>query len=275
MLALLNDAIMWVADPLLGWLLWLPRDLALVVVAVATGAILCFVRLITTDQDLLRRCAEDKQRLKELLRDARHGKDLAALKRLRKTRSMVSLLALRAELWPLLGALLPIAVLGTWCFQRLAFVPPRAGETLELAAYFPVSAAGWLAHLVPQPGVEVENGWVQQIAAVTDPAEGPPHGLANWRLRAEARPEPYQLQIRCQSHTWTKELLVGQPRYAPPVEFYPAQPPLICCEVKMQPVKLFGLVPGIAALALPPWLVGYLLLAVPAALVLKRLTGIH
>ncbi len=274
MLALLNDAIMWLADPLLGWLLWLPSDLALVVVALATGAILCFVRLITTNQDLLRRCAQDKRRLKQLLRHARRRKDKAALKRLRKTRSMVTMLALRAEAWPLLVALVPIALLGTWCFQRLAFVPPQAGETIEVAAYF-LPAAGRLAHLVPQPGLEAENGWVQQIAAVADPAEGPPYGLATWRLRAEPRPVPYQLQIRCQAHTWTKQLLVGQPRYAPPVEFYIDQPPLVCCELKMRPVKLFGLVPGIAALALPPWLVGYLVLAVPAALVLRRLTGTY
>jgi hypothetical protein len=38
----------------------------------------------------------------------------------------------------------------------------------------------------------------------------------------------------------------------------------------MRPLKLLNVVPGIPALYCPPWLVAYLLLAVPLALALKR-----
>ena len=61
MLTWINDVILAFADPLLNWLLRLPSDVALLIVAVGTGAILTLARLMTTNQDLLRRCAQDKR----------------------------------------------------------------------------------------------------------------------------------------------------------------------------------------------------------------------
>jgi len=49
-----------VTDPLLDWVLHLPRDVALLLVAVGTALILTVVRIFATDQDLLRRCKEDR-----------------------------------------------------------------------------------------------------------------------------------------------------------------------------------------------------------------------
>ncbi len=76
MLDWINSTVLALADPLLSWLLRLPTDLALVIVAVGTGAIITFARLLTTNQDLLRRCDQDKKRLKELIarRSARRTK---------------------------------------------------------------------------------------------------------------------------------------------------------------------------------------------------------
>ena len=303
MLDWLNNAVLSLADPLLNWLLRLSTDLTLVIVAVGTGAILTLARLLTTNQDLLRRCDQDKERLKELMREAKRQKDREAVKRYRNTRTMIGVTAIRQEGWPLLAAIVPIAILGTWCFQRLAFVPPRAGQSVQLAAYFPVSAVGQVAHLVPQEGLhEVsarrESGnpagranlggrerWIQEI--VEDPGTQPrdPAGaVANWTLQADASEEPYRLQIRYKTCTVQKQLLVGQPVYSPDVEFYggdgrgsedPAQTPIQCVQIGMEPVKFLGVVPGIAWLLMPPWLVAYFLIAVPSVGLIKRVTGIY
>ena len=69
-------------------------------------------------------------------------------------------------------------------------------------------------------------------------------------------------------------MLVGRPTYAPPVQSYPNHDQIICSEIELQQVKLFNLVPGIPALALPPWLVAYLLIAVPSVSLVKRVWGI-
>jgi hypothetical protein len=116
---------------------------------------------------------------------------------------------------------------------------------------------------------------MQKIVAVTDPAEGPPHGMATWHLRADASPEPYVLEIRYGTETYTKQLLVGQRTYAPAVEFYSDGAPVICSEVVMKPVKLFGIVPGIPAWGLAPWLVAYFLIAVPSVPLAKRVAGVY
>src|SRR5271157_3600081 len=109
MLTWINDIILTFADPLLDWLLWLPSDLVLLIVAVGTGAILTLARPLTTDQDLLRRCAQDKRRLRVLIRQARAAKDREALQRYRLTRNQIGLRSLKAEVLPLLAALVPIA----------------------------------------------------------------------------------------------------------------------------------------------------------------------
>ena len=79
MLTTINDAFLAIADPLLAWLPWLPTDMALILVSVATGAVLTFARPWTTNQDLLRRCHQDKGRLKQLIREARREQDKGAV----------------------------------------------------------------------------------------------------------------------------------------------------------------------------------------------------
>ena len=66
----LNDLIVTFMDILLGWLLALPIDAVLFAVALGSAAILTGVRLFTTNQDLLKRCRQDKQRLRTLTREA-------------------------------------------------------------------------------------------------------------------------------------------------------------------------------------------------------------
>ena len=95
MLEALNNACLAVADPLLGWLLHLPRDVALAFVAIGTALVLTLVRIFTTDQDMLRRCKRDKKRQKQLLRQAKKGRDTEARARHRATIGEISLKAAR------------------------------------------------------------------------------------------------------------------------------------------------------------------------------------
>lgn len=268
MLEWINSAVLTVMDPLLGWLLHLPSDLMLIIVAVGTGAILTFVRLWTTDQDLLGRCRDDRKRQKALIKEAKKRADKDAVRRHRATIGTVAMKAMKAEWRPLLAVIVPIALLGTWAFQRIACHPPKAAETVEVVVYFPVSAAGGaVAHMVPQGNVTAENGWVQPILRQQDVE--PPDGEAVWKLRAAASEEPYDLRIRYRDGTYHRTLLVGQRNYAAPLEFYDDDQ-VHLAEVRMKKVKLFGVVPGIPFLFLEPWLVAYFLIAIPSVMLLKR-----
>ena len=97
MLDALTSVCLAIADPLLGWLLYLPRDLALLIVSIGTALVLALVRLKTTDQELLRRCKHDKKRQKELLRQAKRKGDKEARKRHRATIGRVGLKGSRNE----------------------------------------------------------------------------------------------------------------------------------------------------------------------------------
>jgi len=272
MLNLLNNVTLKIVDFLLGWILYLPMDVVLIVVSIGTSLILTLARLKTTDQNLLKRCDDDKIRLKALMKEAKKNKDKDAVMRYRGVLSMIAMKSMKQELMPLLVALIPLALLGTWIFQRIEFHPPKAGETVEVNAYFPISAAGQLVHLVPVEGVNAETGLIKEIVPVTN--EGPAHGMAAWKVTAKASPIPYKLDIRYKAKTYNSSLLVGQTYYEPALNFYNSDE-ITCMEVKMKEFKLFNIVPGIPAAMLPAWLVAYLIIVIPFVSILKSLLKIY
>jgi uncharacterized membrane protein (DUF106 family) len=258
-------------DALLGWTLALPSDATLFIVAIGSALVLTGVRVWTSDQDLLRRCKHDKQRLKALMREAKRRKDKPAIQRHRAVNGMIGLTQMRQEWRPLLAALVPLALLATWAFGRLEFHPPRAGEPIEFTATFPLSAVGKIAHVAPMDGITATNGWIQQIEHGA--SGGTPRGVATWKLRAEARPEPYVIQLRSGAQTCEHPLRVGQRIYEAPLKTHDDQ--VLATEVSMKQLRLFGIVPGIPAIALAPWLVAYLLIVIPFVFILKRLLRIY
>lgn len=258
-----------IGDVLFGWSLRLPSDATLLATAAISAVILTLARRFTTNQDLLRRVAGDKKTLKQLIRGAKKEGDRETLQRQRRTLSMVSLLAFRSEWLPLLVSILPIAMLATWCIFRLGYHPPRAGEPVDLVVYAPVSAAGTVAHVVPQTGVR-SNGWIRQLQPVTD--DGPPYGTARWTLRAERNAAAYRLTLRVGGKSCTHEFLVGQRIYSSPVVYHDDD---VVTQLQMKPLKLFGILPGIDAIGLPPWLVAYLIIVLPLVPLLKRVFRVY
>ena len=97
---MLNSLCAWsvrVIDYPLGWLLWLPRDVTLLLFAALTALLMTLARLAVTNQDLLRRCAEDLQRLKQLLRQTRRLQDKPTRLRLRSTVGLIKGMQLAAD----------------------------------------------------------------------------------------------------------------------------------------------------------------------------------
>jgi len=269
MLEAWNNLCLYLGDLLLGWSLGLPMDATLFIVAILSAAVLTLVRLGTTNQDRLWRVAADRKQIKRLIREAKSRGDREAVARHKRTNAMIMMISLRAEGMPLLAAILPIAILATWAALRLDFHPPRAGEPLEVVVYTPVSAEGELTHVVPLDGVEAD-GWVKRIDAITD--EGPPHGMAVWKLTPAASPEPYEMIFRLRGRDLTHPLLVGQTTYTTPILDHGGE---LVTETRLRQVKLFGIVPGAPQYLLPPWLVGYLVITIPFVFILKPLLGIR
>jgi len=280
-------------DVLLGWLLLLPRSVAVVVVGLLTAGLLTLIRRWTTNQDRLRRAAADMRRLKECKRAAQQTHDVESLARLKMTMSRVSLLKLKAEGWPLLAVILPVALLATWAFERLEFHAPEAGETIEVLAHLrsgrdaALTARDDLLHLVPQPGLRAKNGWVQSVHIDAEPPSSwdrfwskvtfsktkdpEQDAYALWQLEGNAGGEPYPLIFRWNERTIERELLIGQPHYSPPREERPEDS--VITEVRLREVRLFG-IPGLGPW-LPARLVGYVLVTIPFVFLLKRVLSIY
>lgn len=259
------DWILSAGDLLFGWLLHLPTELLFLALALLTSTAFAVVRRFTTNQERLQRCKADKQRLKELLREAKAHRDQAACARHRSTLGRIGLIQMKAEWKPMLAALVPVGLLAVWAFERVEFYPPAPEEALRASLYAPVSASGRLVHVAPEEGLAAEGGWIRRFEPVP---EDPLVSVAAWTLHA-SRPRSYVLRFRWGEQTLEHPLVVGAWRYAAPVVAHAEQGPSVLSSVELRPRKMFGLVPGIERFGLPPWLVAYLLLTVPLVFVVK------
>ena len=271
MLSALNHFIVAMMDFLLGWLLHFPSDVQLIAVAILSALVLTGVRFWTTDQDLLRRCRQDKARLKTLIREAKTRRDQDAVTRHHATLGMIELKQLRQEARPLLASLMPIVMLATWALSRLEFHPLKVGEPVKFAAYFPISAVGKIAHIVPDDSLTAKTGWIQEITATT--AQETVCGCAIWDLSTASGPEQRRLQVRFNGKTFEHSMRVGTGRYELPLQIHDAN--VLATELKLRPVKLFGVVPGIPALNFPAWLTGYLVLVIPITFLLRKMLRVR
>lgn len=202
-----------VGDILVGWTLWLPRDAALVLLAMMIAGLALALRRLSTNPHVLRLIRDDLEQLKRLKRQARAGGDRSALTRFRRTATAVRWLQLRQESRALLVSLGPLAIVMTWASERLECLPPQSGETVTLTAWLPASAAGSVAHLVPKVGLDASAGWIQEIIPSRHAEQ--PRGLATWSLRAYAQPQAYPLVLRFRGRSAQHPLLVGQRAYLP------------------------------------------------------------
>ncbi len=269
----INALILTVMDALLGWSVSVSLDMAVITVAVSTAVLLSVVRVFTTNQNLLERCHLDKKKLRQLASEGRRAKTKAVQLRCKQIKNMIGMKALKQEVFPLVVSIVPIVCIALWCFERLGYHPPRENEAVEVMAYFRVSQVDQLVHLVPENGLSVDAGWVKEIE-LAKAADGQPYGLASWTVRGSARGQAYRLVFRYGGKKYEHELLVGQETYSTPIKKQ-GQSAFSAVQLKMRTYRPFGVVGGIRWLGLAPWLVGYLVMVIPLAWLLKRILRIH
>lgn len=259
----------------LGWTLALPREATIAIIAIFTSLVLTLVRKFTTNQDRMRRCKQDLARLKVLLWEHKRAGDRDAVARTRSTSTTVRMIQMRAEGLGLLVSLMPIAALALWAVERLDYVPLRAGDEVTVTAHFNSSAIDTVTHLVPNEEFELTSPAVQVVAA--DPADAS-LGIATWKVvpiggkgkiadgtwsvPATLVPATLELTIRHERQSARHVLRVGDNFYEPTVTQQRGGA-ITSTQTELTQVRFLGLVPGIPSLGLAPWLVAYLLLAIP------------
>lgn len=265
---ILNSMCAWsvrAIDYPLSWLLWLPRDVTLVLFAALTALLMTLARRVITNQDLLRRCSEDLRRLKQLVREAKQARDKPTILRLRGTGGLIKGMQLAADMRVLIVVLLPVAMLAIWANERLDFLPPQVGRDLIVRAQFPLSSIEGLTHLVPAAGCELKGAAIQIVRA--DAASS--GGLAEWTLRPTSAAEDLAIVLRHRNESATHRVAIGHATYRPPIQVH-ANERLALTEVVLDRYRPLGLNLKTETIGLPPWMVGYLVLTLLLVPMLKR-----
>ena len=124
--------------------------------------------------------------------------------------------------------------------------------------------------MVPADGLQASGGWIREIV----PQEGPaPNGEARWTIRADAAVMPYELTIRRGMRTFVKSMLVGQVIHSPVARAY-GHDGVTACMTTLRRYRPFGIIPELAP-CLPPWLTGYLVLALALVFALRKALNIR
>lgn len=257
-------------DWILGWTSYLPPVAAIVVVGLLSGLAIILIQKYGSRQELLGRCKADLKKLKADMKAAKAARDATRLACARGLSGRISGKYMVQALKPALWTVPAITIVALWTGARLGALPVRPGETLEAVAYFEDGASGF-AHIVPTEGLEFAG---PAISAVAVP-KGEPGKQARWSVKA-AHEGRFTLAIRHGGQTYEVDLPVSARGGRPPeavtlfAEETPTQDRLQAVELKLAP-----------AMKAAWWNVGfewaglYMLVAVLAALGLRRLLRVH
>lgn len=240
-------------DATFGWLLDLPRDLAILLLAVGTSVGLTLVRKLVTDQEHLGRCSRDLARLKELIRTAKRAGDKDSVRRMQSTMATVRLMQLRAEGRVLVVAFVLLALLGWWGLERLEFYPLKTNDEIRFVVDYRPSAVGSLTHLVPVEGLGLESSAVQIV-----PERTGDESRVEWNLRA-AGPVDAVLVVRCQGKSLSHAVKVGGHAPSPREQTYETGPFVRSVVPHRKFVSLLERVVPSGWLPEPAWVWSYLL----------------
>lgn len=262
-----NQWFLKIADPLLNPLLYLPKDAALVILALGTAVLVLLIRKMTTDQQFLRRCQSDRVRLKSRLKEARRAQNVQDVTRFKAVLGTIGIRAMKQEGLPLLISLLPITLLASWAYARLGYHAPAKNEWVAVEFSLPISEIGKLIHLVPQDGLESREGWIQEVGKNHESSISA--GVVTWAVKASTSTSSFPLLIRLGDRTFRHEFRAGPGSYSEPFRIWGNGDFFL--QQKLLPYRPFGYVPGIDDFYFPAWLVGYLILVIPAVPILKKL----
>ena len=259
-----------IGDGLLAWTLMLQRDAGLVVLGLISACVLVALRMVTTDRERLRVISDDERRLRELRRIARREGNRERMSHLRNVRRLIARQRASAEWKYLVAAASLLSVVLSWGAARLEYLPVRGGSPVRFVVRVSAASIHDVAHLVPQPGVTVHEGWIQRVeSAPVHNSAGNGEFSAEWQLTFDESDAPQALVVRFQDQNVEHPVIVDGVRYALPVCVHPAA---IETELLLEPYEPLGLLPSRAA-GLPSWA---LMLSVATAggyFVMRRLCG--
>jgi len=258
------DALYVLCDGALGWTSWLGPVAAVAVVGVLSGVVIILIQKYGSNQGLLGRCREDLKDLKRRIKEAKKAGDKETLARLSGLSRRIGGKYMGRSLLPALWTVPLITVVGLWTGSRLAFVPVRPGDFVEVIAHFEDGASGF-AHVVPGGDLSLEGG---AISAVEVPRDGGGR-QARWKVRAGQAADSRFL-VRHSDRSYEVPLPVARRGGRPPEpvkifnEQTPAQDQLQAVELRLRP----GMAPAWWNLWLD-WAGLYLVAAIACALALR------
>lgn len=197
-------------DIFLKWTLYLGPFWTITVLALLTGLMIVLAQKYFTDQRLMGLLVQDTRVLKKLAKAAKKEKEKERVQRYQRRLGTVTTRRVLKSMKPVFFIIVPIMLLVTWCQNRLAYLPLRPQQEVEVRAYFCEGAEGH-AHIVPADGLSLRQGqsYIQLLQTPEAEAAGAQlYPFATWHLHGEAG--RYSLNIRYEGKTYVTDLVITE-----------------------------------------------------------------
>lgn len=248
-----------IGDILFGSSLFIPRDIAVLLIGAISGFILIGIRRLTVDGAYLNEIAADERQLRELLRQAKINQQPDQVARLRMIRGLVRQRKGRAELIFVSVSLIYLLMATSWGQARFEFLPLQPNHPFTFAIHTPAASRGEIAHVVPSASLTSESGWIRQIEMQTQ--SGSPSGEATWKLTATSSPPRQAITVRLGNQTYHHPITIDGIQYQSPELNHDG---LIQTSVQLERYCPLGWIPSQIAPGLAGWT---LLMLIPGMLV--------
>jgi hypothetical protein len=208
-------------DVLLNWTLHLGPFWGILVLALLTGLFVMLAQKYLSDQRRIGLIVQDTKLLGKLVKQAKKERDKEKVTRYQRRRAAVGWRRMVLSFRPVFFIMIPLVLLVTWCQNRLAYLPWRPQQEVEVRAYFSEGAEGF-AHIVPMKGLRLRNGgsYVQPLEAPeAQAASAGLHPYALWHLGG--KPGKYPLRIRYQSKSYVSDMVITEGvEQTPPLQYH-------------------------------------------------------
>lgn len=241
----------FVLNPLLGWLLYLPREWTITILSILITLITTLIYKKVTDQELMKTIKEDIKAIQKQMKEFKD--DTAKVMELQKKMMEKSMIQMKQSFKPMFVTMLPILILFGWLWAHAAYEPIAPNEDFLTTIALKKGVTGDVTLIAPEE-IEILSDATQEIQ----------DGRVSWNLKA-VKQGMYTLEYDVEGSSASKEVLITEGmEYVTPLKTV-KDDKIASVEIGNEKVRVMGMT----------WFWYYIIVSVVANMLLRKILKIH
>jgi uncharacterized membrane protein (DUF106 family) len=247
-----------ILDPLLGWLLYLPPLLSIIIIAFVISLLITLVYKLVTNQDLMKDLREEQKEFQKQLKELKDKPEKAM--KVQSEMMETNLKYMSHSMRPTLFTFVPIILIFGWLNSHMAYYPLYPNNPFEVVSEMDKSAIGEVTLNIPD-GLEFVNSQNTQEMV---------NNQVKWIIKGNEG--EYNLTFQYNEEEVSKQILITRQR-----EYYPVEKTIkdtsfkkiLIGNEKVKPLE------GVPLVGNWGWLGAYILFSIIFSMTLRKILKIY